>query len=70
LLALPFMLAVSVGSSGRLAQLGTGMAEATSSSFFDVLGSSSPPGFAPGFVAGTLTPQAGQFFSFHDEPIA
>jgi hypothetical protein len=41
-----------------------GTADATPSSFFDVVGCASPPGFSPGFVAGTVTPQAGQFSSF------
>jgi hypothetical protein len=45
-----------------LAQAGT--PDATPSSFFDVQGCPSPPPFAPAFVAGTVTPQAGQFSSF------
>jgi hypothetical protein len=31
---------------------------------FNVVGCSSPPGLAPGFSAGTVTPQAGQFSAF------
>jgi hypothetical protein len=41
-----------------------GTADAQPSSFFDVTGCGSPPGFKPGFLAGTVTPQAGQFSSF------
>jgi hypothetical protein len=41
-----------------------GTADATPSSFFEVLGCASPAGLAPGFVAGTVTPQAGQFSAF------
>jgi hypothetical protein len=41
-----------------------GTADATPSSFFNVTGCSSPPGLAPGFLAGTVTPQAGQFSAF------
>lgn len=41
-----------------------GTPDATPSSFFDVVGCSSPTPFRPGFVAGTVTPQAGQFSSF------
>jgi hypothetical protein len=41
-----------------------GTPDATPSSSFDVTGCASPPGFSPGFVAGTVTPQAGQFSSF------
>jgi hypothetical protein len=41
-----------------------GTADATPSSFFEVAGCASPPGLAPGFVAGTVTPQAGQFTQF------
>jgi hypothetical protein len=42
----------------------SGTPDATPSSFFDVAGCSSPPGLTPGFVAGTVTPQAGQFSAF------
>ncbi len=45
-----------------LATLGT--PDATPSSFFGVEGCSSPVPFSPGFVAGMVTPQAGQFSSF------
>jgi hypothetical protein len=41
-----------------------GTPDATPSSFFKVTGCASPPGLAPGFVAGTVTPQAGQFSAF------
>ena len=41
-----------------------GTPDATPSSFFDVVGCASPPGLSPGFVAGTVTPQAGQFSAF------
>jgi hypothetical protein len=41
-----------------------GTAEAISSSFFEVSGCSDPVSFNPGFVAGTVTPQAGQFSAF------
>jgi hypothetical protein len=41
-----------------------GTPDAMSSSFFGVTGCSSPPPFSPGFVAGTVTPQAGQFSAF------
>jgi hypothetical protein len=41
-----------------------GTPDAMSSSAFDVEGCSDPPPFKPGFVAGTVTPQAGQFSSF------
>jgi hypothetical protein len=41
-----------------------GVPDATPSSFFDVTGCSSPAPFAPGFLAGTVTPQAGQYSSF------
>jgi hypothetical protein len=34
------------------------------SSFFGVVGCGDPPGLAPGFAAGTVTPQAGRFSSF------
>jgi hypothetical protein len=41
-----------------------GTPDAVSSSFFEVGGCASPPGLSPGFVAGTVTPQAGQFSAF------
>jgi hypothetical protein len=41
-----------------------GTPDATSSSFFGVSGCQSPTPFKPGFVAGTVTPNAGQFSSF------
>jgi hypothetical protein len=41
-----------------------GTPDAMPESFFDVQGCMSPTPFAPGFVAGTLTPQAGQFSAF------
>jgi hypothetical protein len=41
-----------------------GTPDATPSSFFDVEGCSNPPALSPGFVAGTVTPEAGQFSSF------
>ena len=41
-----------------------GTPDATPSSFFEVLGCASPPGLSPGFVAGTVTPQAGQYTQF------
>jgi hypothetical protein len=41
-----------------------GTPDATPSSFFEVEGCSSPPGLNPGFLAGTVTPQAGQFSAF------
>jgi hypothetical protein len=41
-----------------------GTADATPSSYFEVGGCPSPTPFKPGFVAGTVTPQAGQFSSF------
>jgi hypothetical protein len=41
-----------------------GTPDVTPSSFFYVTGCSSPPGLSPGFVAGTVTPQAGQFSAF------
>jgi hypothetical protein len=42
----------------------TGTPDSLSSSVFGVLGCSTPTPFAPAFVAGTVTPQAGQFSSF------
>jgi hypothetical protein len=41
-----------------------GTPDGTSSSFFNVTGCSNPTPFDPGFAAGTVTPQAGQFSSF------
>jgi hypothetical protein len=41
-----------------------GTPDATPFSLFDVLGCSSPVPFNPGFVAGTVTPNAGRFSSF------
>ena len=41
-----------------------GTADATPSSFFEVGGCASAPGLSPGFVSGTVTPQAGQFSAF------
>lgn len=41
-----------------------GTPDLTSSSFFGVSGCSYPTPFHPGFVAGTVTPQAGQFSPF------
>jgi hypothetical protein len=41
-----------------------GTADASPSSFFTVGGCASPPGLSPGFQAGTVTPQAGQFSAF------
>ncbi|HEY3830329.1 MAG TPA: hypothetical protein VGL57_14135 [Solirubrobacteraceae bacterium] len=41
-----------------------GTADAVSSKFFDVEGCSSPVPLNPGFAAGTVTPQAGQFSAF------
>jgi hypothetical protein len=41
-----------------------GTPDLLSSSSFVVEGCSSPPPFRPGFMAGTVTPQAGQFSSF------
>ena len=45
-----------------LSQAGT--PDATSASHYDVVGCANPPGLAPGFAAGTVTPQAGQFSAF------
>ncbi len=41
-----------------------GAAYATPSSFFDVEGCTGLPSFNPGFLAGTVTPSAGQFSAF------
>jgi hypothetical protein len=41
-----------------------GTADGTPSSFFGVQGCSGAPGLAPGFLAGTVIPQAGQFSAF------
>jgi hypothetical protein len=41
-----------------------GTADATPSSFFEVDGCAGRPGLSPGFSAGTVTPQAGQFSAF------
>ncbi len=41
-----------------------GTANATPSSYYDVGGCSDPVPFAPGFVAGMVTPQAGEFSAF------
>jgi hypothetical protein len=41
-----------------------GTPDATPSSFFEVMGCANPPRLNPGFVAGTVTPQAGQFSQF------
>jgi hypothetical protein len=41
-----------------------GTPDATPSSYFDVEGCPDPTPFSPGFVAGTVTPQAAQFSSF------
>jgi hypothetical protein len=41
-----------------------GTPDATPFSEFEVQGCSSPPGLSPGFLAGTVTPQAGQFSQF------
>jgi len=41
-----------------------GTPDATPSSFFEVTGCPHPTPFSPGFVAGTVTPQAGQFSAF------
>jgi hypothetical protein len=41
-----------------------GTPDATPSSFYEVQGCASNPPFKPGFVAGTVTSQAGQFSSF------
>jgi uncharacterized repeat protein (TIGR01451 family) len=41
-----------------------GLPDATPSSFFSVEGCASPPGLSPGFVAGTVTANAGKFSAF------
>ncbi|HEY3830425.1 MAG TPA: hypothetical protein VGL57_14625 [Solirubrobacteraceae bacterium] len=41
-----------------------GTPDATPSSFFNVEGCASPPKLAPGFAAGTVSPQAGAFSAF------
>jgi hypothetical protein len=41
-----------------------GTPDATPSSFFEVWGCAGPRGLSPGFVAGTVTPQAGAFSAF------
>jgi hypothetical protein len=41
-----------------------GLGDATPSSFFGVEGCGNPPGLAPGFAAGTVTPNAGKFSTF------
>jgi hypothetical protein len=41
-----------------------GTPDATLSSYYTVSGCASPPGLAPGFSAGTVSPQAGQFSTF------
>jgi hypothetical protein len=41
-----------------------GTPDATPSSFFNVEGCATPPGLTPGFSAGTVSPQAGQFSPF------
>ncbi len=41
-----------------------GLPDVTPSSFFEVEGCADPPGLAPGFTAGTVTPNAGRFSSF------
>jgi hypothetical protein len=41
-----------------------GTPDATPSSFYDVGGCASPVGLSPGFVAGTVTPLAGQYSAF------
>jgi hypothetical protein len=50
------------GPNNGLAVAGT--PDLLSSSYFNVTGCSTPPPFNPGFVAGTVTPQAGQFSAF------
>ncbi len=41
-----------------------GLPDATPSSYFKVDGCGTPPGLAPGFIAGTVTPNAGKFSAF------
>jgi hypothetical protein len=41
-----------------------GTSDATPSSFFDVEGCANPPGLAPGFSSGNVSPEAGVFSSF------
>jgi len=41
-----------------------GTPDSTSMSYFNVQGCSSPPGLNPGFLAGTVTPQAGGYSAF------
>jgi hypothetical protein len=41
-----------------------GTPDATPSSYYTVSGCANPPGLAPGFSAGTVSPQAGQFSTF------
>ncbi len=42
----------------------SGTAAASPSSYFEVQGCGNPPGLAPGFVAGTVTPNAAKFSAF------
>jgi hypothetical protein len=42
----------------------SGTPDATPFKAFDVAGCASPPGLKPGFVAGTVTPQAGRYSAF------
>jgi hypothetical protein len=42
----------------------SGGPDVTPSSFFEVAGCADPPGLNPGFVSGTVTPQAAQFTQF------
>jgi hypothetical protein len=41
-----------------------GTPDGTPSSFFNVVGCANPPGLSPGFLAGTVSPQAGAFSAF------